>query len=65
MGEAEEKLGPINILVNNAGITNDMLVMMKPDDFTNVIDINLNGVFYTSQAAFSSMMPKKLDALST
>jgi 3-oxoacyl-[acyl-carrier protein] reductase len=61
MGEVEEKLGPINILVNNAGITNDMLVMMmKPDDFTNVIDINLNGVFYASQAAFSSMMPKKI-----
>ena len=61
MGEVEEKLGPINILVNNAGITNDMLVMMmKPEDFTGVIDINLNGVFYASQAAFTSMMPKRI-----
>jgi 3-oxoacyl-[acyl-carrier protein] reductase len=60
-GEAEEKLGPVNICVNNAGITNDMLVMMmKPEDFTGVIDINLNGVFYASQAAFASMMPKKI-----
>ena len=60
-GEAEEKLGPVNICVNNAGITNDMLVMMmKPDDFTGVIDVNLNGVFYASQAAFASMMPKKI-----
>lgn len=60
-GEAEEKLGPVNICVNNAGITNDMLVMMmKPEDFTNVVDINLNGVFYASQAAFASMMPKKI-----
>ena len=61
MGEAEEKFGPINILVNNAGITNDMLVMMmKPEDFTGVIDVNLNGVFYASQAAFTSMMPKRI-----
>ena len=60
-GEAEEKLGPVNICVNNAGITNDMLVMMmKPEDFTNVVDVNLNGVFYASQAAFASMMPKKI-----
>ena len=28
--------------------------------FTNVIDINLNGVFHASQAAFQSMMPKKI-----
>ena len=63
-GEAEEKLGPVNICVNNAGITNDMLVMMmKPDDFTGVIDVNLNGVFYASQAAFASMMPKKIGRL--
>ena len=54
------KLGPIDILVNNAGITNDKLVMMmKPDDFTNVIDINLNGVFYCSQAAFMSSMMRQ------
>lgn len=34
---------------------------MKPTDFTDVIDLNLNGVFYASQAAFtSSMMGKKI-----
>ena len=60
--KVNEELGPVNILVNNAGITKDMLVMMmKPTDFTDVIDLNLNGVFYASQAAFvGSMMPKKL-----
>lgn len=51
----------MDILVNNAGITRDMLVMMmKPDDFTDVIDLNLNGVFYCAQAAFqTSMMRQK------
>lgn len=39
--------------MNNAGITRDTLTMlMKPKDFTDVIDLNLNGVFYCTQAAF-------------
>jgi len=56
-----EEVGPVDILVNNAGITKDMLVMMmKPDDFTSVIDLNLNGVFFAAQAAFTgSMMAQK------
>ena len=50
-----EEVGPVDILVNNAGITRDTLVMlMKPAEFTDVIDLNLNGVFYCSQAAFVS-----------
>jgi 3-oxoacyl-[acyl-carrier protein] reductase len=55
------EVGPVDILVNNAGITKDMLVMMmKPTDFTDVIDLNLSGVFYASQAAFmGSMMGQK------
>jgi len=57
--KAVEELGPVDILVNNAGITRDMLVLqMKPDDFTRVIDTNLNGVFYCAQAAFASSMLK-------
>ncbi len=48
------------MLVNNAGITRDMLVMqMKPTDFTSVIDLNLNGVFYCAQQAFLSSMLKQ------
>ncbi len=48
-----QQIGPVDILVNNAGITKDMLaMMMKPEDFTGVIDVNLNGVFFCSQAAF-------------
>jgi 3-oxoacyl-[acyl-carrier protein] reductase len=51
----------VDILVNNAGITRDMLVMMmKPDDFTSVINLNLVGPFFCAQAAFmSSMMGQK------
>lgn len=55
------KVGPVDVLVNNAGITKDMLtMMMKPTDFTDVISLNLNGVFFCSQAAFvGSMMGQK------
>ena len=54
-----DEVGPVNVLVNNAGITKDMLaMMMKPQDFTDVIDLNLNGVFWASQAAFQSSMMK-------
>ena len=39
-----EEVGPVDILINNAGITRDMLtMMMKPTDFTDVINLNLNG----------------------
>jgi len=56
-----ETVGPVDILVNNAGITKDMLaMMMKPSDFTDVIDLNLNGVFFCAQAAFvGSMLGQK------
>ena len=49
------------MISHNVGITKDMLVMMmKPQDFKDVIDLNLNGVFYASQAAFmGSMMGQK------
>ena len=42
MSEVEEKLGPVEILVSNAGITKDGLVLrMSDDDFMDVIDANL------------------------
>lgn len=44
--ELFEKFGKIDVLVNNAGVTKDMLLMrMKPEDFTGVIDVNLVGTF--------------------
>ena len=46
VSEVEEKLGPVEILVSNAGITKDGLVLrMSDDDFMDVIDANLNGGF--------------------
>ena len=59
--KVNEEVGPVDILVNNAGITKDMLtMMMSPNDFSDVIDLNLKGVFFCSQAAFvGSMMGQK------
>ena len=49
---------PVGVLVNNAGITRDTLVMrMKEKQWTDVIDTNLNGVFYASQAAAKVCSP--------
>ena len=49
---------PVGVLVNNAGITRDTLVMrMKEKQWTDVIDTNLNGVFYASQAAAKVRSP--------
>jgi len=48
---------PVGVLVNNAGITRDTLVLrMKEDQWRDVIETNLNGVFFSSQAATKVMM---------
>ena len=44
--EIFDKFGKIDVLVNNAGITKDMLLMrMKQEDFSSVVDVNLIGTF--------------------
>ncbi len=44
--------GTVDVLVNNAGITRDTLVMrMKPEQWQSVIDTNLSAVFYASQVS--------------
>lgn len=44
--EIFDKFGKIDVLVNNAGVTKDMLLMrMKPEDFSSVVDVNLIGTF--------------------
>ena len=49
--------GGIHILVNNAGITQDNLFMrMKPEQWTQVIDVNLNGVFHVTKAVIRTMV---------
>ncbi len=53
----ENKLGPPTILVANAGLTKDMLVLrMKDDDFTEVLNANLAGSFRAAKRAVKPMM---------
>lgn len=57
MDEVVDRLGPIEIMVNNAGIIADSLLMrMKDDDFDRVIDTNLRGTYYCSKAVVPPMM---------
>ncbi|WP_295920688.1 3-oxoacyl-ACP reductase FabG [uncultured Xanthomonas sp.] len=52
-----KEFGPVSILVNNAGITRDNLLMrMKDDDWQAIIDTNLTSVFRTSKAVLRGMM---------
>ena len=55
--EVEEKLGPVEILVSNAGITRDgLLLRMKEQDFAEVLDANLTGAFRVSKRATQTML---------
>lgn len=55
-----EKMGKIDILVNNAGITKDNLIMrMKEEEFDQVIDTNLKGVFNCIKAVTRPMMKQR------
>jgi len=57
---AIERFGKIEILVNNAGMTKDTLLMrMKRADWDNVIQTNLSGAFFTTQAVISSMLKQR------
>ena len=58
--ETVESLGQIDVLVNNAGITKDGLLMrMKQEDFTKVIDVNLVGTFNMTRNVIPFMIKKK------
>ena len=55
--EVIEHYGTIDVLVNNAGITKDMLLMrMKKEDFEDVIDVNLIGTFNVTKQVIPIMM---------
>jgi NAD(P)-dependent dehydrogenase (short-subunit alcohol dehydrogenase family) len=59
IAEVIEQHGRLDILVNNAGITADRTVLkMTDDDWRRVIDVNLSGAFYLSQAALRHMLER-------
>jgi len=52
--------GPVDILINNAGITRDgLMARMKEADWDNVLDTNLKGAFTCTKAAMKGMMKKR------
>lgn len=56
MNEVESSLGPVDVMVNNAGITRDaMLHKMNDDMWNSVIDVNLKGVFICGREAATRM----------
>lgn len=58
--QAIEKFGRIDVLVNNAGITKDGLLMrMKEEDFDKVIQVNLKGTFNMTKSVISYMMKQR------
>ncbi len=53
----DEHFGPVEVLVSNAGITHDgLLLRMSEDDFTTVVDTNLTGAFRVAKRAAQGML---------
>lgn len=60
VGRAEEAVGPLDILVANAGITRDKLLMqMKPEDWSDVLDVNLGSYFRLTRSVVRGMMKRR------
>ena len=62
--QVESEVGPIAILVNNAGITRDDLIMrLSEEAWRDVIDTNLGGAFFTCRAVARPMMKRRGGAI--
>lgn len=54
------ELGPIDILLNNAGISKfGGFMELTPEEWTNIIDVNLKGVYYTTRAVLPEMIERQ------
>ncbi len=57
IADIKKQFGAVSILVNNAGITRDNILMrMKEDEWNDIIDTNLSSVFYTCKACLRDMV---------
>ncbi|MBC7151617.1 acetoacetyl-CoA reductase [Ciceribacter selenitireducens] len=66
IAKVEAELGPVEILVNNAGITRDaMFHKMTPEQWNEVINTNLNGVFNMTHPVWSGMRDRNFGRVIT
>ncbi|MFJ7738519.1 3-ketoacyl-ACP reductase [Lysinibacillus sp. NPDC097287] len=55
------ELGAIDILVNNAGIANfGKFLELSPEEWTNIVDVNVKGVYYTTRAVLPEMIERQV-----
>ena len=63
---AEEALGPVEVLVNNAGVTADgLLLRMNDEQWTSVIRTNLDGAFHCTRRALPGMVRRRAGRIAT
>nr|WED69095.1 3-oxoacyl-ACP reductase FabG [Pectobacterium colocasium] len=66
LAEIRAEFGEVDILINNAGITRDNLLMrMKDDEWHDILDTNLTSVFRLSKAVMRAMMKKRFGRIIT
>ncbi len=62
--EVEERLGPVDILINNAGVTRDnLLLRMKEEEWDEVMQVNLKGAFNMTRAVVKGMMRRRTGSI--